>query len=38
MPRAAAELGAVSEQLPLNDIGPRLRCLLDRNVLAYPPP
>ena len=38
MPRAAAELGAVSEQLALADIGPRLRYLLDRNVLAYPAP
>jgi len=38
MPRAAAELGAVSEQLALDDIGPRLRYLLDRNVLAYPAP
>jgi len=38
MPRAAVELGAVSEQLPLNDIAKRLRYLLDRNVLAYPPP
>lgn len=33
MPRAAVELGAASEQLPLRDIAARLR-----NVLAYPPP
>ncbi len=33
MPRAAMELGGVSEQLSLRDIASRLR-----NVLAYPPP
>lgn len=33
MPRAAVELGAATEQLPLRDIAARLR-----NVLAYPPP
>jgi len=38
MPRAAAELGAAAEQLALSDIAVRLRYLLGRNVLAYPPP
>ncbi len=35
MPRAAAELGAVVEMLPLDDIGPRLRQLLGGS-LAVP--